>query len=149
MNQEKKYKVLFIFTIIIFVIIFVIFLKQRTSENKCECNCSKKIEEKFDQVCVSEKLGGLIADLENNINYIDARKITNGKVLNWEVVKNKNIGVYAVIKTDDEIAINDFKKYFSNLNKDYKYTNIYDNWYVFVGNGFNDYDLKELNDCIK
>ena len=149
MNKENIYKVLLICTIILLIIFFTLFLKQRISDNKFECNCPKQVEDKLDQTCVSEKLGGLIANLENDIHYIDAREITTGKVLYFEVVKNKNVRSYAVIKTDDEIVINDFKKYFSNLKKDYKYTNIYENWYVFVGNGFNDYDLNELNDCIK
>ena len=83
---------------------------------------------------------------EKEENY-NVRLITKGNIPSWDIYKGSK-GWYAIIKTDDEMVINDFKKWFSELNNNYKYENIYDNWFIFISNG-EDIELEELNDCIK
>ena len=111
----------------------------------CKYDKSKGI----DTLCLNNKLGGYISNGDSNYYLVDARSITNGNIPSWEIYKNDNVGAYAIIRTDDEIVINDFKKYFNDIDSNYKYINIYEDYYIFIGNGFNDYNLRELNECIK
>ena len=111
--------------------------------------CSFNSNVGVDTNCLDAKLGGMIADLENEVYKVDARKITSGNIYSWDIYKNDKVGSYAIIRTNDNQVIEDFKKYYNNLTSNYKYVNIYEDWYVFIGNGFDDIDLRELRECIK
>ena len=111
------------------------------------CNLDKV--KKLDTLCLDNKLGGMIADLENNVYKVDAKEITDGNIYGWDIYKNDKVGSYAIIRTNDNKVIEDFKKYYNDLTSNYKYVNIYEDWYVFIGNGFDDIDLRELNECVK
>ena len=111
--------------------------------------CSSQKRNSLNHTCLQDKLDNIIGfdtNIKTRDNY-DARLITNGNIPSWDIYSGLN-GTYAIIKTDDEIVINDFKKWFYEKNKNYKYINVYDNWYVFISNG-NEFDVKELNDCIQ
>ena len=137
-----------ILCIILLVLLTAIALLLYLNLNKkVECNTFEN-EIKVDEACLSNMLGGMIADVENKTHYIDVREITNSKVINWKILKNDKVGAYAIIQSDEESAINDIKKYFEGIDKNYKYKNITKNYYVFISNG-QDIDLDELNKCIK
>ena len=111
--------------------------------------CSYEKEIGLNNICLRDKLDDKVSydktiKLRDNYN---AYLITNGNIPSWDIY-NGTKGWYAIIKTDDEDVINDFKNWFNNKDNNYKYFNIYENWYVFISNG-NDIDFKELNDCIK
>ena len=141
--KEKIYKYSFIISFVILIVVICMNIKVKESV-QFEKN---KNENHFSQSCLEEQLGALIADVENDIHYIDVREITNNPVEGWTIVKNK-VGAYAIIKTEDEQAIKDIKHYFKNLNEKYRYENIKDSWHIFISNAL-DYDFNELNECIK
>ena len=111
--------------------------------------CSYKKRNGLNHTCLQDKLDNIIGfdtNIKTRDNY-DAKLITKGNIPSWDIYSGLN-GTYAIIKTNDEIVINDFKKWFNEKNTNYKYLNVYDNWYVFVSNG-NELDVKELDDCIQ
>lgn len=61
-----------------------------------------------------DKLDNIIefdTSVKNRDNY-NAGLITNGNIPSWDIYSGL-YGTYAIIKTDDEIVINDFKKWFN------------------------------------
>lgn len=111
--------------------------------------CTSENKIKLNQVCLRDKLDNII-DYDKTIKFRDnynAYLITSGNIPSWDIYSGSK-GTYAIIKTDDNVVIDDFKNYFNNINNNYKYVNIFENWYVFISTG-NDINLKELNDCIK
>ena len=110
--------------------------------------CKYKKEIGLNFTCLYDKLDNIIEydkSKNHNENY-NARLITNGNIPSWDIYSGAK-GWYAIIKTSDEMVINDFKNWFNDKDNNYYYTNIYDNWYLFISNG-NDFDFRELNDCI-
>ena len=110
--------------------------------------CSYKKTSGLNHICLDNKLA-IIVDYDNTSKFrenYDARLITDGNISSWDIY-NGSMGWYAIIKTDDKKVIDDFKKWFNAKNSNYKYLNIYENWYVFISDG-NLIDFRILNDCI-
>ncbi len=110
--------------------------------------CSYKKETGLNNTCLRDKLDNIV-EYDKTIKYrenYNAYLITKGNIPSWDIYSGAK-GTYAIIKTEDDVVINDFKKWFNEKDTNYKHLNIYDNWYVFVSNG-NDFDSKELNDCV-
>lgn len=149
MNKSKKILTAILICTLILVAFFVtkLYFAGKPINEPCKCDCKEKTEQKFSQNCVSSKLGGVIANLENEIHYIDARELTNGKVENWTIVKNK-VGAYAIIKSNDGTAIENLKDYFKRMDINYQFKNIIDDWYVYIS-GAENYNFNELEECIK
>ena len=145
--KNNFYKYGFIITFVALIIVCVMFVKVKTSiQIVCEKCAAQKVNNQIDMGCLNRKLGGVIADVENDVHYIDVREITNNPVEEWTIVKNK-VGAYAIIKTEDEQAIKDIKNYFNKLNNSYQYKNIKENWHIFISDAL-DYDFNELNECL-
>ena len=110
--------------------------------------CSSEKTKGINHQCLRDKLDNIIGfdtNTKNRDNY-NANLITNGNIPSWDIYTGSK-GTYAIIKTDDELVINDFKKWFNEKDANFNYLNIYENWYVFVSNG-NDLNNKTLNECV-
>ena len=108
--------------------------------------CATKKTVGLNHTCLRDKLDNIVnfnTSVKTRDNY-DAKLITNGNIPSWNIYSGSK-GTYAIIKTNDDLVVNDFKKWFNEKSTDYKYLNIYENWYVFVSNGN---DLESLDDCI-
>ena len=146
--KKNIFKLLFAFTLLLLVCVCALFIISKSKIKECDCKVESNNQESVNKSCLSTELGAMIADVENQIHYVDVREITSKKVTSWEIAKNDKVGVYAIIQSDEESAINDIKKYFEGIDKNYKYKNITNNYYVFISNG-QDIDLDDLNKCIK
>ena len=111
--------------------------------------CRIKNEKILNHKCLRDKLDNIIEFDTNTAtrdNY-NAHLITNGNILSWDIYTSTK-GTYAIIKTNDETVIEDFKEWFNKNNTNKNYFNIYDNWYIFINN-VNDLNNIKLNECIK
>ena len=83
-----------------------------------------------------------VTDLDNN-------KITDKEVDFYFNRVNSKLGMYSIIKTDNEEVIKDYEKYYKTKYKVYTKKELSDNYYVFVANGDKNLDLSNLDTCSK
>ena len=108
-------------------------------------NCNNTPKEE----CLNNILGGYIADVENNVTDLDNNKITDKEVDFYFNRVNSKVGMYSIIKTDNEDAIKDYEKYYKTKYKVYTKKELSNNYYVFVANGDKNLDLSDLDTCSK
>lgn len=107
------------------------------------CNITTKEE------CLNDMLGAYIADVENDVTDLDNSKITDKEVDFYFNRVNSKVGMYSIIKTDNEDVIKDYEKYYKTKYKVYTKKELSDNYYVFVANGDKNLDLSNLDTCSK
>ncbi len=107
------------------------------------CNITTKEE------CLNDILGAYIADVENDVTDLDNSKITDKEVDFYFNRVNSKVGMYSIIKTDNEDVVNDYEKYYKTKYKVYTKKELSDNYYVFVANGDKNFDLSDLDTCSK
>lgn len=107
------------------------------------CNITTKEE------CLNDMLGAYIADVENDVTDLDNSKITDKEVDFYFNRVNSKVGMYSIIKTDNEDVLKDYEKYYKTKYKVYTKKELSDNYYVFVANGDKNLDLSDLDTCSK
>lgn len=108
-------------------------------------NCNNTPKEE----CLNDILGGYIADVENDVTDLDNSKITDKEVDFYFNRVNSKVGMYSIIKTDNEDVIKDYEKYYKTKYKVFTKKELSDNYYVFVANGDKNLDLSDLDTCSK
>ena len=104
-----------------------------------------------DASCLESLLGGYITSEIIIPNEIPIDSIINVDInnINYSKVKITNNGwIYVIIKTEDNNIIMNLDKYFNQNYNGYLKTNVNDEYYVYIYNGVNDFNLDEiLNSC--
>ena len=85
----------------------------------------------------------------NQVIDLDNNKITDKEVDFYFNRVNSKVGMYSIIKTDNEDVIKDYEKYYKTKYKVYTKKELSDNYYVFVANGDKNLDLSDLDTCSK
>lgn len=107
--------------------------------------CTYDFEVSFYPSCVMDKLNPLI-DAKWTSPRIPVDEITKGNIPHYDIITTEK-GFYAIIKTNEEQVVTDFKNYFHAKSDNFIYTNIFENWYVFFSNG-DSINKEELNECV-
>ena len=71
-------------------------------------------------------------------------------ILQYSKIVSTIIGIYAIIKTNNDEVINEFDEFFRKNYEGYHKANLDDNYIVYIFNGSYDFDLaSDLKVCIE
>ena len=111
---------------------------------KFTCSLKENIKQNVDLNCLESQLGGYIISekieakdekLSNLIEY-DINNVEYSKIM------KSDLGIYVILKTDDNKVIKELDDYFEEKYVGYK-SIIKDNYKIYVYNNVNDFDLEE------
>ena len=116
---------------------------------KFACSEKENIKENVDLSCLESQLGGYIISEK-----IEAKEEKLSNLIEYDInnveysnIRKSDIGIYVILKTDDDKIIKELDNYFGEKYIGYK-SIIKDDYKIYVYNNANDFDLeKDLAKC--
>lgn len=103
--------------------------------------------------CLETYIGSSITS-----NTVEPKEINLGDIIDYDISKvnyskvkiTDNGWIYAIVKTQDDVVVNELNNYFNNNYKGYKSATTLDNTHIYIYNGSTIFDLNNIiKICIK
>jgi len=105
-------------------------------------------KDKMDTKCLQSFMGAYIMSEKNKTHDISLKEITDRELEYAKIVGTDDGNIFAIIKTKNDIAINEFDKYFKD-NYDGYFKTVLLGYYIYVYNGLDDITFENIETCIK